>query len=162
MKRSTRRQVLKFTAFAGVFKRRGLRQFFLIACSLIIGLVVMYTLPGEAQTPSSFCSRPPAGSIVTNPPEIQNSKASNSVNFTVLNIAPGQNCYLADGNLEAPTLRVMPSQDLVLRLTNRLSGESLPLSQQTLCVGGMAPPNSTNLHYHGLNVSPACHQDEAV
>ncbi len=164
MKRSTRRTVLKLTAIAGVFKRRELRQLFLIAiCSVVIGLAVIYALPGEAQTSSSFCSRPPAGSVVTNPPEIQNSKASTPVNFTVLNIAPGQNCYLADGNLEAPTLRVTPSKkDLVLRLTNRLSGQSLPVSQQTLCVGGMAPPNSTSLHYHGLNISPTCHQDEVV
>jgi len=142
---------------------RKLRQFFLIACSVILGLAVIYALPGEAQTSSSFCSRPPAGSVVTNPPEIQNSNASNPVNFTVLNIAPGQNCYLADGNVEAPTLRITPSKkDLVLRLTNRLSGQSLPLTQQSLCVGGMAPPNSTNLHYHGLNISPKCHQDEVV
>jgi FtsP/CotA-like multicopper oxidase with cupredoxin domain len=30
------------------------------------------------------------------------------------------------------------------------------------CVGGMPPKNSTNLHFHGFNVSPVCHQDEVV
>ncbi len=170
MMRIIKRTALKLTAIAGVFKRRKLRRLFLIACStLVAGFAVMYALQGTAQTPSSssVCPRPPAGSVVDNPPEIRNPDASNSANFTVLNIAPGQNCYLANGNVEAPTLRLSPGKkDLVLRLTNRLSGQSLPVSQETPCdrdyPGGMAPPNSANLHYHGLNVPPQCHQDEVL
>ncbi|MBR8838376.1 MAG: multicopper oxidase domain-containing protein [Stigonema ocellatum SAG 48.90 = DSM 106950] len=157
---------LKLAAIAGVFKRRKLRQIFQIACSVFFPLVaVIYVLPGMSQTTSSssVCARPTAGSIVKNPPEIRNPNVSNPANFTVLKIAPGQNCYQVNGNLEAPTLRLSPGkEDLVLRLTNRLTGQSVPVSQQTLCVGGMAPPNSTSLHYHGLNVSPQCHQDEVV
>ncbi|MBV8887995.1 MAG: multicopper oxidase domain-containing protein [Chroococcidiopsidaceae cyanobacterium CP_BM_RX_35] len=153
---------------------RKLRRLYLAICStLIAGFVVFSAMQGatQTQTPAfvtnQFCTRPAAGSVVINPPEIWNPDASNPANFTILNIVPGQNCYLANGSMEAPTLRLSPGKkDFVLRLTNRLSGQSLPVSEETLCdreySGGMAPPNSTNLHYHGLNVSPKCHQDEVV
>ena len=157
MNKIIRQTVLKLGASARVSKRR-LRQLVLITCSIVVGFAVTYASQGSAQTSSSsVCSRPPAGSVVNNPPEIRNPDASNPANFTVLSIAPGQNCYLANGDVEAPTLRLNPGKkDLVLRLTNQL-----PASQQ-VSVGGMAPRNSTNLHYHGLNVSPTYHQDEVV
>jgi len=139
----------------------------LITCSVFVAVsTVIFTLPRTAQTPlftSAVCPQIPAGSIVYNPPEIRNPSASNPANFTVLNITPERNCYLANGKLQAPTLRVTPGKkDLVLKLTNRLSGQSLPVRQQTQCVGGMPAANAINLHYHGLNVSPSCHQDEVV
>lgn len=160
--------VLELASLTRVFKNRKLRQLFQIACSVFL-VTVMYASLGTAQTTSSasVCARPTAGSIVKNPPEIRNPDASNPANFTVINIAPGQNCYQVNGNLEAPTLRLSPGyKDLVLRFTNQLSGQSLPVSQEASCQrdypGGMAPANSTNLHYHGLNVSPQCHQDEVL
>ena len=30
------------------------------------------------------------------------------------------------------------------------------------CMGGGMGPTMTNLHFHGLNVAPACHQDEVI
>ncbi|MBP5976000.1 multicopper oxidase family protein [Brasilonema sp. CT11] len=156
---------------------RKLRLLYLMACCVLIaGSAVIFALPAQAQTLSStsVCpARPTAGSIVNNPPEIRNPDASNPANFTLLNIppseknAPEQNCYLANGNVEAPTLRVSPGKkDLVLRLINRLPGKAKE-KQDNNCErgeysGGMAPQNSTNLHFHGLNVSPKCHRDEVV
>lgn len=137
----------------------------MIACSVLItALAVVPAMPAEAQTlsSSSVCSPPPtAGSIVNNPPEIRNPNASNKANFTVQ-----QNCYLANGNLQAPTLRVIPGKkDFVLNLTNKLEGKAKERNHEDCesgYPGGMAAPNSTNLHFHGLNVSPKCHRDEVV
>lgn len=167
MKKFTRRKELKLGAILEIFNRRKPRQTLLVVLSFLMAgfaMISVGTGAGQAQFSSSACLQPAAGSIVTNPPEIRNPNASKPANFTVLNVAPGQDCYLANGNLVAPTIRVEPGKkDLVLRLTNRLSGESLPAVKQTGCVGaGMAPPNSTNLHYHGLNISPVCGQDEVV
>ena len=125
--------ILKLAALTAVFDKRKRRQLFKIACSVFFTLVtVIYVLPGIAQTTSSssVCVRPTAGSIVTNPPEIRNPDVSNPAIFTVVNIAPGQDCYQVNGNLSAPTLRLSPGkQNLVLKLTNRLTGQSVPVSQ---------------------------------
>jgi FtsP/CotA-like multicopper oxidase with cupredoxin domain len=178
-----------------VWKTRKLQAFFHIVGSVFVAIVVvMYTLEGRGQPPSqaSVCARPPAGSIVKNPPEIRNPDFFHPASFTVINIAPGQNCYQANGNLEAPTIRLSPGrEDLLLRLTNQLTkqpvsvsqqtsellertstilgsgfnhlrGQPAPVTEQYLCVGGMAPDNSTSLHFHGLNIPPKCHQDEVV
>jgi len=91
------------------------------------------------------------------------------VNLKALTIK-GQDCYLANGQLVAPTLRVNPGEQtktIVLNLTNNLSTpkKSTAMAATTTtndCRGGMAPLNSTSLHFHGLNVSPKCHQDEVV
>ncbi len=164
MKSVFRRLALVQAAIAKVFRIRKLRQLYLIACSVLIaGFSVIFAVQGEAQTLSStsVCSQPSAGSVVNNPPEIRNPNPSNPAKFTV-----EQNCYLANGNVLSPTLRVTPGKaDFVLNLTNKLPGPA-PEKQDQDCEreysGGMAPKNSTNLHYHGLNVSPKCHQDEVV
>ncbi|MEH2460868.1 multicopper oxidase family protein [Nostoc sp.] len=169
MSRIIRRIALKLAALPGVLKQRQLRQLLKIASSIFFALiVVIYALQVRAQTPStsSVCAQPPAGSIVKNPPEIRNPNATNPANFTVVNISPKQNCYVANGNLQAPTLRLSPGKaNLVLRLTNQLPGQAKGTQDQNCqrqYPGGMAPPNSTNLHFHGLSISSKCHQDEVV
>ncbi|MEH2060443.1 MAG: multicopper oxidase domain-containing protein [Nostoc sp.] len=169
MTRIIKRIALKLAALAGVLKRRQLRQLLKIAGSVFFVLVVViYALRGTAQTisPSSVCAVPPAGSIVKNPPEIRNPDATHAANFTVVNIAPKQNCYVVNGNLQAPTIRVSPGNtNLVLRLNNQLPGQAKGTQDQNCqrqYPGGMAPANSTNLHFHGLSISSQCHQDEVV
>ncbi|MEH2237634.1 multicopper oxidase family protein [Nostoc sp.] len=169
MTRIIRRIALKLAALPGVLKQRQLRQLLKIAASIFFALVVViYALQVRAQTTSSssVCALPPAGSIVKNPPEIRNPDATHPANFTVVNIAPKQNCYFANGNLQAPTLRLSPGQaNLVLRLTNQLPGQAKGTQDQNCerqYLGGMAPANSTNLHFHGLSISSKCHQDEVV
>ncbi len=164
MKSIFRRQARKLAAIAKVFRIRKLRQLYLIGCSVLMaGFAVIFAVQSEAQTLSStsVCSQPIAGSVVNNPPEIRNPDPSNPAKFTV-----EQNCYLANGNVLYPTLRVTPGKaDFVLHLTNKLPGPAAEKQDQNCdrdYSGGMAPPNSTNLHFHGLNVSPKCHQDEVV
>ncbi len=163
MKSIIRRQRLLLGAIARVFMSRKLRLLYLIACSVLIAaLAVVPEVEAQTLSSSSVCSPPPtAGSIVNNPPEIQNPNASNIANFTVQ-----QNCDLANGNLQAPTLRVNPGKkDFVLKLTNKLPGQAQEKNHEDCeggYPGGMATLNSTNLHFHGLNVSPKCHRDEVV
>jgi FtsP/CotA-like multicopper oxidase with cupredoxin domain len=83
--------------------------------------------------------------------------------------------YFAAG-IEAPTLRLNPSDTLTLTLTNGLNVPgakpmrmkhqmNMPAkakSPDTSCNGGTITLNSTNLHFHGLNIPPVCHQDDVI
>ncbi len=155
----------------GNYKKASIPQRLLTYLLAGILLVTVFATVSTAQTAfsaSKVCAIPTAGSIVTNPPEIRNLNASRPVNFSVRNISELQDCYVANGEMAAPTLRVNPSaanQTMVLNLTNKLPKTTAMAAMTDVvktCAGGMPPQNSTNLHFHGLNVSPQCHQDEVV
>jgi FtsP/CotA-like multicopper oxidase with cupredoxin domain len=98
-------------------------------------------------------------------------------------------CYVYDKNgqkVESPTLRVNPGDNLVINFTNNISitggvdGARLlksrhapnhpmemgdaEMAKQTgdYCMGGTVDATTTNIHFHGLNIPPDCHQDEVV
>ena len=69
--------------------------------------------------------------------------------------------------VEAPTLRVNPGDQLVLDVVNRIKDENpmkmaMPVSPNTCGDGGDMTISSTNVHYHGMNVPPKCHQDDVI
>jgi FtsP/CotA-like multicopper oxidase with cupredoxin domain len=82
-------------------------------------------------------------------------------------------CYAYPANgTEAPTLRLNPGNALVLNLTNQMQQYfvqspqhahqmSRPPSADPDCDGYMTS-FSTNVHFHGLNLPPLCHQDETI
>jgi FtsP/CotA-like multicopper oxidase with cupredoxin domain len=87
-------------------------------------------------------------------------------------------CYdYRDGGhlIEAPTLRLKPGDQLLLNLTNSISS-STPASPGAMpemeaepgnagsgdCQGGPMLSSNTNLHFHGLNIPPVCHQDDVI
>ena len=96
--------------------------------------------------------------------------------------------YMDQGQaIEAPTLRLNPGDQLILNLTDNIQApyyrdpdpasrkHSVPMqhmhaaatTQHALklddpCNGTMIEPSSTNLHFHGLNISPTCHQDDVI
>ena len=81
-------------------------------------------------------------------------------------------CYIyqtATGVVEAPTLRLNPGDRLLLHVKDNITGSQESVSAMdmrstgTTCGdGGMATLNSTNVHFHGLNVPPTCHQDDVL
>jgi FtsP/CotA-like multicopper oxidase with cupredoxin domain len=87
--------------------------------------------------------------------------------------------YIYQGQqIEAPTLRLNPGDQLVLNLTNNIQAPyyKFPKKMQMSmhvpppatkqpdpdCMGGMMSPSTTNMHFHGLNVPPVCHQDDVI
>ena len=79
--------------------------------------------------------------------------------------------YNASGQIEeAPTLRLNPGDQLELDILNRIRNNdamkmkmNMPKSHgQTCGDGGDATLDSTNVHFHGLNVPPVCHQDDVI
>ena len=82
------------------------------------------------------------------------------------------NYHTAKGDVEAPTLRLKQGEKLSLDVKDRITmdasesmslmdGMSLPASK-TCGDTGVMTINSTNVHFHGLNVSPHCHQDNVL
>lgn len=77
-----------------------------------------------------------------------------------------------NGEVEAPTLRLKPTETLELEVTDRIavdnpdamsSMDGMDLPDAQVCGDGGTPTvNSTNVHFHGLNVSPLCHQDDVL
>lgn len=142
---------------------------------------------GMAQTPS--CPpRPTAGSVVNNPVAVNSQNGVLNAAFTLRssfdNLGYLHECYIyqsSQGPAEAPTLRLNPGDQLVLDLTNRLSylpppppaakaakpGHSMAdMSGRTTpndpCTGGTMVATSTNIHFHGLNIPPKCHEDDIL
>jgi FtsP/CotA-like multicopper oxidase with cupredoxin domain len=102
-----------------------------------------------------------------------------------------EECYIYQSNggaVESPTLHLNPGDQLDLSLTNRLTyvppttltkrSARHDMSQMSdaskaptatkgaathnACDGGTMAATSTNIHFHGLNIPPVCHQDEIL
>jgi FtsP/CotA-like multicopper oxidase with cupredoxin domain len=133
-------------------------------------------------------SRPDPGSTIVNPLDLY---SQNQVLTLELDLNNGVDVYgythdcfnydTGSGTIEAPTLRLNPGDNVNLTLVNDLSlpdpkyparvrhamhmgpmkkTTSSPLD--TSCQGGVVTQNSTNLHFHGLNIPPVCHQDDVI
>ena len=147
-----------------------------LACAVSAGI-------GMAQTPTCP-ARPSPGSVVNNPLTISSESGVLNAGFTLLSsITEGylHECYLyqtGKGPAEAPTLQLNPGDTLNLTLTNRLSYLPPPppgparhsmmgmthdrTTASNPCTGGTMVATSTNVHFHGLNIPPVCHQDEIL
>jgi FtsP/CotA-like multicopper oxidase with cupredoxin domain len=135
--------------------------------------LVLFLFPAFAQ----ICpTRPAVGSVVVDPVSLTSQNGALSLNLVMGNykdLATGSTfyCYDYSSTVEAPTLRVNPGDILQINLTNKLQ-EITPhpmMHMQMTPPPGMDPDCtgsytdlSTNIHFHGLNISPTCHQDEVI
>jgi FtsP/CotA-like multicopper oxidase with cupredoxin domain len=123
----------------------------------------------------SVCSRPAPGASVRPPVELRSSNGTLSVDFSLRSSVDIYGltlyCYVYGDNIQSPTLRVQPGDEIVLRLKNELpppkagaAGAHLHAEPgiQDPCAGGAVTASTTNLHFHGLNVPPVCHQDDVI
>ncbi len=133
--------------------------------------------------------RPLPGSPVQNPLDLYSQNGVLTVNLTLQNqlFLDGfeHYCYVymyQGQQIEAPTLRLNPGDQLVLNLTNNIQapyGRQNPKAHMNMghmqmaskhgvsspddpCNGQMVLPSSTNMHFHGLNIPPVCHQDDVI
>jgi FtsP/CotA-like multicopper oxidase with cupredoxin domain len=154
---------------------------FLIVC------VALGTCSIAAAQTNGCPPRPSGGSVVSNPLDIksQNGVLSAALTLRSEKLAYLEECFIyqgAAGPVEAPTFRLNSGDRVVLDLTNRLlytppaplqrpSAEmpasqmakmSSPKSSRDPCSGGAMAATSTNIHFHGLNIPPVCHQDDVL
>ena len=111
---------------------------------------------------ASPCSRLPAGDFVQEPAQI--SSALGLLELRLLYKAGigedgnMQFCYLTQDGIQSPTLIVSPGDRLRLTITNLVEVPSYSAADPAFVNANYG----TNLHFHGMFVSPAPLQDFAV
>jgi len=129
--------------------------------------------------------RPQPGSLVVNPLDLYSQNGTLNLNLTLQNQMGSDGfmhycyVYLYQGQqVEAPTLRLNPGDQLVLNLTDNIQApyDKFPRKSQMHmhipakqgakpaddCNGGTLMGGSTNMHFHGLNIPPTCHKDDVI
>jgi FtsP/CotA-like multicopper oxidase with cupredoxin domain len=133
--------------------------------------------------------RPLPGSLVTNPLDLYSQNGVLTLNLLLQNATDVNGfmhyCYIymyQGQQIEAPTLRLNPGDQLIMNLTNNIqapydrngkkkTGHMMKMNMHGAhqasgpddpCSGQDVLPSSTNVHFHGLNVPPLCHQDDVL
>jgi FtsP/CotA-like multicopper oxidase with cupredoxin domain len=151
---------------------RSSRSLAMIACGLAFLMPV-----AQAQTQEQGCpTRPASGTVVADPFNIVSQNGALTAQFVLGHSVDGAGythfCYKyqAPGQVvEAPTLRVNPGDMLNLNVADGIKNNNgatkMNMAAPTGPVcgdGGSATVNSTNVHFHGMNVAPVCHQDDVI
>src|SRR6266853_2626327 len=106
-----------------------------------------------------FCSleltgKPPGR--ISNPPELHAKDHTLLLTLHAAIASDGKNSFYFDGQPNAPTLRLSPGDQLKITYVN-----DLPTKAKETCA--IAPcMDMTNLHFHGLTVSPDSPQDDVL
>ena len=155
----------------------------LISCSLLLGASL-----ASAQT---ICPlRPSPGTPVENPLDLYSQNGTLTLDLLLQNQKENDGymhycyVYLYNGTaIEAPTLRLNPGDHLVLNLTDNIQAPydrygaarkppmeamaGMKIAHHTAppddpCSGQQVMLGSTNIHFHGMNIAPVCHQDDVI
>lgn len=155
--------------------------------SLIRAVLIFFGFSGLVA--AQMCpSRPNVGTAISNPLDLYSQDHTLTLNL-VLKSEIGQTgfthyCYVYMNNgvsVEAPTLRLNPGDTLVINFLNNITATGKPPKSRHAqmppmemgdahaamvtgndCLGGIVTASTTNIHFHGLNVPPVCHQDDVI
>jgi FtsP/CotA-like multicopper oxidase with cupredoxin domain len=141
---------------------------------LCLGAACAGNAPAYAQSADpadQVCTRYAPGSALPAPPELfsENHVLEVALKFVTVTDAQGlqRYCYLSGAGLQTPTLHVAAGDQLIIHLQNALpAGPAPPAPAVTPAPGGCSAdamgPSTTNLHFHGMNLPPVCHQDDVM
>ena len=116
-----------------------------LACSIVLA-AVFYTLESG--------NRP--ASRNANPPELRAKDHVLSLTLHAGIASDGKSSFFFNGQPNAPTLRLSPGDQLKVTYVN-----DLPVKPPEKCLAGPCM-DMTNLHFHGLTVSPQAPQDNVL
>lgn len=112
------------------------------------------------------CTRPPESSEIQNPPALYSRSGVLSVALSFQTTTDPQGrtlfCFLTADGLQNPALHVLPGDTLVVTVTNNTPQGDFMMTLDAPCNDAQMYMSSTNIHYHGTNVSPACGSDEVI
>jgi FtsP/CotA-like multicopper oxidase with cupredoxin domain len=113
------------------------------------------------------CQRYTAGGAVRQPPALFSQDGVLSVQFsyqtTTDSVGRTLFCFMTPDGLENPTLHVKAGDHLIVTITNNTPAQPLTMSvSPPHCGAAMMGNASVNIHFHGTNTSPTCHQDEVI
>ncbi|HXX43739.1 MAG TPA: multicopper oxidase domain-containing protein [Candidatus Acidoferrales bacterium] len=151
----------------------GFRRFPAVVL-LIIAASACAAVDAVAQNaPSEACPRPSVGAAVPEPKDLRSENGVLRVDLTYRSsLEPNGSrryCYSYRGGGEAPTLRLKPGDLLILRLKNDVnlpsSAKYKMFAMRSMpggCAGAQMNAAATNIHFHGLDVPPVCHEDDVL
>jgi FtsP/CotA-like multicopper oxidase with cupredoxin domain len=153
---------------------------------VLVGLVSQASMQAQQLCPP----RPLPGSPVLNPLDLYSENGVLTVDLMLQNQKQNDGfmhyCYIymyQGAQVEAPTLRLNPGDRLILNLTDNILapfdrfGDARKPPMESMHAHGAGHPTrgpddpcsgqemmggSTNIHFHGLNISPTCHQDDVI
>ena len=141
-------------------------------------LAVLIVCAGSFVLASAQCpDRPNTGSIVNDPLALTSQNGTLNAQMVMQHSVDGAGythyCYnysLGGQIYEAPTLRVNPGDQLNLDIVNRIQNNDALKMNMAMPEGhgphcgdtGEMTIDSTNVHYHGMNIAPVCHQDDVI
>jgi FtsP/CotA-like multicopper oxidase with cupredoxin domain len=149
------------------------------AVILAIALALMTASTRGYARNTDVCPRFPAGTTISQPQDLFSEHGVLRVHFTYETAIDEDGnvlfCFMTDNHVESPTLHVRPGDRLVITLKNKVRAVG-PSTTAMLAMRGMTlsgPPSdncgavtmtpaSVNIHYHGTNTAPTCHQDEVI
>ena len=145
------------------------------AAAFIFAIAQIYSFAQGLQP----CPRFPAGSSISQPQDLFSEHGVLRVNFTY-ETAVDENgnslfCFMTQSGSQSPTLHVRPGDRLLIQLTNNVpataSSSTAMAAMPGMTFSGRASSTcgavtmtaaSVNIHYHGTNTPPTCHQDEVI
>jgi FtsP/CotA-like multicopper oxidase with cupredoxin domain len=141
-------------------------------CGRIVFIILFMASAAWSQMGSNPCPRPSLGSVVVPPKDLYSSNGVLIVEFSFRTFTDIHGnlfyCYIASDGSQAPTLRVRTGDEVVLKLKNdapaaRAGAHTLhDMDVHGPCGSGKMTASTTNLHFHGLNIPPSCHQDDVI
>jgi suppressor of ftsI len=121
----------------------------LFACLICIAAIASMPLSAQVVDAASHIASP---ALLSNPPE-----ARSPVELTAINDPhTGRAAFSFEGHDNPPVIRARTGEDIELTYVNQMSTHS-----RETCVHGPCM-NMTNLHFHGLHVSPDAPQDDVI
>ena len=94
----------------------------------------------------------PSGNALSDPPQVRSQNGQLVFNVVASQNASGSPQLTYNGSNVPPTLRLLPGDTLIVNLSNNLPTPP----------AGAGYLNDTNLHYHGLHVSPNAPGDDSI
>lgn len=120
------------------------------ACAATVATVVRLTvLDAPAQAVVASPSLP-------DPPEVRSVNGITSLTLTAAETPEHRAGMEYDGTRVLPTIRVWPGDQMQITYSNKLSAHSTEKCALGPCM------NMTNLHFHGMGVSPKAPQDDVL
>ena len=140
------------------------------------GISSILLLCGLSYSASAQCpARPDPGTVVKDALSLSSQNGVLKTDFvmgrSVDKFGYTHYCYNYDtgsGYVEAPTLRLNQGDQLILGIKNHIesgndSRMNMHMASGTPCGdSGPIDVEATNVHFHGLNVPPTCHQDDVI
>jgi FtsP/CotA-like multicopper oxidase with cupredoxin domain len=120
-----------------------------IACAMFFGMIgCVRSTAQSVDAPAPIAS----AHLLSNPPEARSPIVLSAINDR----RTGNAAFSFNGHEDPPVIRAVPGEDIRLTYVNAMTTDS-----HEKCIDGPCM-NMTNLHFHGLHVSPEVPQDDVI